>query len=139
MAGRHEVEAAYRSAHYRVDTADGPLLLRVGEPSVPLARLLHQARAQAAALLTAANPASEPLSPAVNQQRNAALLARLVPLGYTLLPSAGVDPAGIWPEEPGVFVIGIPCSVATELARQSGQLAFLWCGAGRAPELVWPG
>ncbi|MGA0585222.1 MAG: hypothetical protein ACO2ER_15120, partial [Castellaniella sp.] len=62
--GGHHLEAAYRAAHYRIDT-EPPLVLRIGEPHPGLRALFPEG----GIFLTACNPRSRRLRPAANGRR----------------------------------------------------------------------
>ena len=51
-----ELVAAYMSTQYRAFTLNGDIVLRIGEPSRAIRRLIQSAGADGAAFLTAENP-----------------------------------------------------------------------------------
>jgi predicted nucleic acid-binding protein len=122
---------AYRRAEYAV--REPPLVIRIGEPNPALDELLRDARA--AAFLTAANPRSEPRSDEENRGRLAELRQALDERQWRYLEGEGRKPGGAW-QEPSFLVLGIAREAASELARRFEQNAFIWCEAGKAPELV---
>ena len=124
--------AAYREAEYVV--RDPPIVLRIGERNGELDALLGESGG--AAFLTAANPGSERLSDEENARRSAALREMLDAAGTAYREGEGRDPRHAWPPEPSLLVLGIARAEAIRLARGLGQNAFVWCEAGRAPELV---
>jgi uncharacterized protein len=121
---------AYEKAHYAL--ASGPVL-RVGERSAELERLLDVHNATAAAFVTAANPRGEPRSHAENAQAMAALRASL---RFPSLDGEGRDPEGRWSPEPSVLILGIPRAEAEALGRRFEQNAIVYVEKGAAPELV---
>lgn len=132
-----DLERAYRRARYRLELADGPLELTIGEHSTELSRLLEHHGARAAAFVTACNPGSLGVDAATNQAAQAALLSAAARLGHPTLPGAATDPEGAWPDEEGVLVLGIDAAAATMLARRFGQNALVWMNVAGIPELVW--
>ena len=96
------------------------------------------------AYLTAWNPGSEPTAQAMNQAAQARLEADLEAAGYPILRGMGVDPAGSWPGEPSVLVLGISRTEAHRLGgcvrpecnrrgrtgcgREDGDSGVLTCG-----------
>lgn len=137
MSADPALDRAYRRAIYRVQLADRPLDLRIGEPSAELARLLGSYRAHGAAFLTACNPGSQPADPLANQAAQAALLDAAARLRCPTLPGLAIDPDGRWPDEESVLVLGLDAATATSLAHRFGQNALVWIGADAEPELIW--
>jgi hypothetical protein len=126
---------AYEGADYVV-LSKPELILRIGEPSSRLDALLEQAGATTAAFVTAANPHSEPRSAKENAPAIAALDEMVRASGYPRHRAEGRDPAGRWPAEPGLLVIGIYLANAVALAGVFGQSAIVFIEKGKAPELV---
>ena len=127
--------AAYEGADYVV-LSRPELVLRVGEHSPRLDVLIEQAGATTAAFITAANPNSEPRSAKENAPAIAALDEMVKASGYPRHRAEGRDPAGRWPAEPGLLVIGIYLANAVALAGLFGQSAIVFIEKGKAPELV---
>lgn len=128
------LDVAYRAARYRV-FAQMPFTLRVGEASAELDALLDSHVATTWAFVTACNPGSQPLSAEENAERMAQLHVLLV--GYPVYPGEGCDPAGEWPAEPSVLVVGISREEAVRVAAVFGQNAILTGVRGGPVELVW--
>jgi hypothetical protein len=128
------LDVAYRAAHYRV-FAQMPFTLRVGEPSAELDALLDSHAATTWAFATACNPGSQPLSAEENAERMSQLHAVLTDCAR--YPGEGGDPAGEWPGEPSVLVVGISREEAVRVAVAFGQNAILTGVRGGAAELVW--
>lgn len=124
---------AYRQARYRVHLPTGTETLTIDAASRPLARLLKCRNARGAAIITACNPASRLQTAAVNRAASARLDVRLAQAGHHRIPTTAVDPAGQWPDEPGVLVVGISRHVARAVAREFGQNALVWVDAGGVP------
>lgn len=122
--------AAYEAAHYVVH---GRFTLRIGRRCAALDALLEAHGAAAAAFVTAANPRGERLTPEQNAAAAAALEASVV---QPFLRGEGRDPAGSWPAEPSLLIIGIARGEAEALARAWRQNALVFVERGGAPELV---
>ena len=124
--------AAYRASEYVV-FAKPELVLRIGEPSAALDRLLEAAGARSAAFLTAANPHSQPRSAA----ENLAALERLErdASAWPVHRGEGRSPDRTW-REPSLLVAGIAREAARTLGRRYGQNAIVFIDKGAAPELV---
>jgi len=130
-----QLHAAYRGADYVV-LSKPELVLRIGEPSSRLDNLLEQSGAATAAFVTAANPNSEARSAKENAPAIAALDEMVKAAGYPRHRAEGRDPAGRWPAEPGLLVVGIYLANAEALGRLFGQNAIVFIEKGKAPELV---
>ena len=129
--------SAYLATSYRVDAPGGRIVLRIGQRSRPLERVLRRSRAQCWAYVTACNPASRSLS----GWRNAARARRLARLaaawGLRTLPGEGVGEDPAWGAEASLLVLGVAPARAIRLARQFGQYAIVVGRRGAAPRLEW--
>jgi hypothetical protein len=131
-----ELRASYTRAVYRVDSASGPMTLRVGDPCPELDRWLEFRQAPCFAFLSAANPGSTPLSAVENRLRHRKLLQRLCEIGFATVAGESYDAAtGGW-REASLLVVAISRPEAISLARDFGQLALLWGEVGGPVELV---
>lgn len=130
------IVAAYRNADYVVLPGNSELVLRAGKASAELDALLAGHGATTAAFLTAANPHSEQRPAEENRAAAAELDRALADVHYSRFPAEGRDPAGHWPTEPGVLVLGIPRAAAEALGRRFGQNAILYIERGSPAELV---
>ena len=127
---------SYRNACYELHLSTGPVVLKVDQPCHELGELLSSAGVSGAALLTAYNPGSIQHTFAQNDAAQRKLKLRLLREGHTLTPATAIDPAGQWPHEPGLLVMGISFADALSAARDFQQLAFLWCNASAVPLLI---
>lgn len=135
---------AYRQAIYRIGAAAGdpaaaPLTFRIDEDDPALTRLLRQHGVDRGAFVTAHNPGSRRLPDTVNQAAQRALEQAVDEAGWPWLPGLALDPAGHWPAEPSLAVLGIGRAAACSLAARFGQNALVWLAAGAGPALVWVG
>lgn len=127
---------AYTQALYRID-GPPPVLLRIGQVSAALAQLHQRHGCASSVFITACNPRSRRLRPAANQRRLRALRRALDVLGRAYLPACGLDPQRLWPDEPGLWVPGLPLRQGLRLARRFGQNAIVWCRDSQPACLVW--
>jgi hypothetical protein len=126
---------AYRETEYRVH-GDAPLVLKIDEPSAPLAALHARLQVASSAFITAANPFSQTCDPLRNDARQRALADELARLGYTAIPGIGQHPANGWPGEPSFLVPGISLDAARALGTKHGQNAIVWSSADAVPQLI---
>lgn len=127
--------AAYRMTDYCVE-ADPPFVLRVGQRSAELDRLMLLHGVDCAAWVTAWNPFSRRASDEDNRVAQEQLERRLRDDGCTLIRGEARDPAGRWPGEPSVLVPGLARRRAVDIGRTCRQHAVLWARRGAAVELV---
>ena len=102
-----EIVEAYRAAIYEVDGPEGLVRLRIDKRDSATDRLLVSAGASTAAFITAYNPASIALCEAENRAAHENLQGELLRGAVPYLPARGVDPRGLWPDEPGFLVLGL--------------------------------
>lgn len=133
------LRAAYRLAHYRIDTGDGGAITRrIGLADAEAdRRLAALGTTQRWAIVTACNPLGVALDEAANATRITALAERLDAAAIRHRPATGLDPEGRWPAEPGALLIDPPEGVAEALGREFGQNAIVTGVPGTAPQLVW--
>lgn len=127
---------AYQAAHYRID-ADPPIVLRIGQAQPALRSLMPSGSETGGIFLTACNPYSRRLRPAANARRLRALRRAVERLGHAWLPGRGLDPLGQWPDEPSLWIPGLPLDEGLRLARRFGQNALVRCGPDTVARLVW--
>jgi hypothetical protein len=129
FSATRRLERPYRETDYRV----GDVVLRIGGPPRPVARLLRRHRS--AAFIVAANPRSRIMPRAINTCRDMRLRATLRRAGFPVVPGTACHPAGDWPAEPGVLALGIGRSYAAVVGRLWGQNAIIVLRRDAAPEL----
>ena len=134
---RESLTAAYCATSYCVSTASGKIRLRIGEASTELARLLAEQHVAGFAVISAENPGSRQLSQDENQQRSAALQARLGAEGFRFLPAENVADQAAWPLEVSFLVLDCDREAAIRLGRAFAQAAVLVGDAAGCPELLW--
>jgi hypothetical protein len=135
--GVHEpVFDAYRRARYPLAAPGGTIELVPDRGSPALRELLRAEGVGTAALITACNPRSVRLPEAENARRMRALRAHPALRALPLLDALGTDPAGHWPAEPSVMILGPRFGQAVAIAHHFGQNAMLWVDAAGCPRLV---
>lgn len=128
-----ELLQAYSKALYRVE---GKLDFRIGEHSVELQRLHARHHARHSHFITAFNPESKRLPAEENALRHSQLGEKLNALGVRRLPSAGLDPDGHWPPEPGYLVFDMAHEDVLTLGRAYEQNAVVAIGPDAVPALI---
>lgn len=131
-----ELIAAYRRTEYRVADGSYAFVLRIDESSDSL-RTCHAAfGVECSAFVTAWNPRSEPTPLDANEAAMARLEAEIESRGLFALRGVGVDPAGDWPGEPSLLVLGLDAEPACALARTFDQHAIVCASEDATPRLV---
>ncbi len=129
---------AYRRTHYHVADQRQSFTMMIDQPCGALQECLRRFQVAEAAYVSAWNPRSEPTDTATNDRAQRALLAEIAMHGWVALQGEGIDPAGQWPPEPSVLVLGIPRARACELGRSYGQNAIVIVNTddGAVPRLM---
>jgi hypothetical protein len=136
---RPDLRQAFEATHYRVSDDPHDFVIRIGQPSKQVQALLWDYSLPSAIFITAYNPQSQRRSPAENLAAQARLRQRLEDLHVTaVLEGAGMDPTGAWPAEPSFLALGLSLDEGIQLSKEFGQKAFVYVGAGKVPELVFP-
>jgi hypothetical protein len=130
------LQASYDAARYRV-LAPVAFTLRVGQRSGALRASYAELGVNSAAFLTACNPRSRRMGMAWNAAAMRRLYAQLQRRRHAWRPGCAADPAGLWPDEESVLLLGIGAGEACQLARQFHQNALLLIGADATPRLHW--
>ena len=137
---KEELEQAYRSTTYWVETPDAWIPLRIGRTSPALDQLLAERRVSSWAFVTSDNPRSQLLRPAENESRRRQLEAELDPDSILRGIGVGAPPAdpgdAPWPPEISFLVLGLGREEALDLGRRHGQLAIVYGTLGAPPELL---
>lgn len=128
--------AAYRATAYRVEAAEPPFVLRIGEASPALQQLYASTGYDCALFITAFNPYGHARDEAANEDAHRALGHRLAALTRHVFEGAGGDTLGDWPAEKSFLALGIVRDVARHLGGAAEQDAIVWCGVDAVPELL---
>lgn len=126
---------AYLATDYRV-WGECPLMLRIGRRNAGLATLYGKHAVEAAAVITAWNPRSEPKTKPENAAAQDRLVAERDRKGLAHLLGEGADPTGQWPPEESRLVLGIDLADAATLGKQFEQNGIVWAGADAVPTLI---
>ena len=108
-----------------------------GETSPKSDAILTLFEAQAAVVITAWNPYSEPKTKEENEAAQQRLEAELKSQGVRFLPATGKGTADEW-TEPSVLALGMGFAAAQELAVKYQQNAYLWIEKGFPAVLIYP-
>lgn len=130
------LRTAYLRAVYSFGEGPSRLELRPGRPCEPLRHWMQDNGLRCVAVLTAFNPGSRSCDSAFNSQAQRALRARISSGGLPYREGCNLDPTGAWPPEDSLLVGNLSLQQARELAREFGQLAFLWSDEGAVPRLI---
>jgi hypothetical protein len=128
---------AYEQAIYEVYDGQETIQINIGQNCPPLDYLIAQSDRPTWALITAANPYSQPLSARENQRRDRRLSKHLKGLQLPLIPAMGKDPTGVWTPEPSWLILGITRPQAIAIGRKFEQNAIVYGELNQAAELQW--
>ena len=130
-----ELQAVYARAVYRVDAQPGPFFLRVGEHSPDLESWLRKQGARSFAFISAANPGSQLLPEAENEDRHRRLVSQVSAAGLRASDGESYAAAGGGWRERSLLIAGLAREAAMAMAREFGQVALLWGETGGPVEL----
>lgn len=134
---QNSFQHAYQAAEYHVYTDAETIILRIDQHNPAFDQLLDKHQALSGCFITAYNPHSQQLEEALNRKTQVDLEHALVALSCTIYAGAGIDPKGLWPQEPSFLALDLPPTTAHELAQQFQQNAYVWIDYGQAPRLIW--
>ena len=126
---------SYRQTDYQVH-GPVPFSLKIGQPSEPLLQLYKQHRCDCAAFITASNPYSEKLDPAVNAQRHLDLMDDLTSRSLIFVEGIGIGQDPNWPGETSSLIFGLALEASRVLGHKFQQNAIVWCDHDAKPELI---
>lgn len=132
-----ELEAAYRSATYCLDTEEGRFVLSIERPTPALAAWMQRTRLHRLVLLTACNPGSRSLDTNVNAQRHRELLRVVDELNLRAWPAVSRDPQGHWPDEPGLGIAEFEDARLDLWLNRFEQNAAVGIEPPDPPRLIW--
>ncbi len=127
---------SYQSANYQIGTGPEALVVRINQYSQSLADLLNRFNRSCAAIITAYNPYSQPLSEAANAAAHKLLQNWLTGSLHPVIESLNTDSSEQWPAEKGFFVLGLDLDTARFLGRKFKQNAIVWIGNTAIPRLI---
>ena len=111
--------------------------LRVGVHSPELAALHRKHSTSCSLFVTAHNPLGRLHGDIENWRSQTELIDVLKVRGFSTVLGSGKHPAGAWPAEPSVLVLGASRDYAAVLAKRYNQLAVLCMGPEAVPEVVF--
>lgn len=120
----------------RGEPESGVFDLRVGKTHPVFDHWLAGQGIRQYAFITAANPASQPLSEEENEHRNQALEGTLRHLVASVLPGISIGDE-YWPPEAGFFALGISAEQAVGQGRLFSQNAIVFGQTGGIAALWW--
>lgn len=129
------LRTAFLATEYRIGDGAWSIDLHPDQPSEALRRWMRDAGYRSATLLTAFNPGSKPFAAATNAAAQRRLRTLIQQRGLPCLEGRNIDPSGRWPTEDSLLVGNLTLADSQELARQFGQLAFLWIDDEAVPRL----
>ena len=131
------LQIAYQQAIYQVYDRDCTIQLQIGKSNSQLNSLLQKYNTSTWALITAANPYSQCLSEAENQQRHELITEYLKYFNFTTIDAVGKDEAGAWTPEQSLFILNINLCDAIAIGREFQQNAIVYGKSNKAPQLIW--
>ena len=138
MAIAAELLSAYEATDFVVFDGGDQWVIKVGLASARLDALLDRHGATRAPVVTAFNPRSRVLAPAVNLARHRSLVRMLEERELPFLLGEGRDPSGRWIAETECIVFGVSLAEGLELARRFDQNAVVFIERGKPPRLEFP-
>ena len=134
-----QFSAAYRKTQYIVHLKSGVVSI---VPEKLNLRCLRRLRLKANirshwVILTPCNPRSKIIPESWNKLRVNKLINIVKVYGYPMFHTVNRDQAGLWPDETGVLIVGIPLPHAIRLAKRFGQNALLAGTSAGPPRLIW--
>ena len=130
-----ETLKAYQEAVFSIFNGEKLIQFKAGLFSQEILTFIKQENIQSAALITAYNPYSKPLSKVENEAAQAKLIERLNELSIRFFRGEGRDAAGLWEPEPSVLALDISLETADKLAMQFEQNAYVWINGDGLPTL----
>jgi len=127
--------ASYHNTHYQVGTGSDAIVLRIGQHSKPLTKLLETLKQSFAAIISAYNPYSQLTSNEANLTAHELLRNYLNHHAYATIESLNVDPSGKWLSEKSFFVPGLDLNTARSIGQQFNQNAIVWIDSEAIPRL----
>ncbi len=131
------LEAAYRSTRFVAIGGGREHVVRVGERSFSVERLMAGHKAVTAAFITADNPYSWPLGRMENGNRRRRFRAVLRQRGLKSVHGAGYGIDGRWPPEESPLIFGLSEATAAGLGRAFRQNAVVFIRRGKPAQLIW--
>lgn len=133
------LQHTYQAAEYHVYTDAETIVLHIGHHNPKLDQLFDQHHALSGCFITACNPRSQQLKDELNLKAQTELELTLKAFSAIIYSGAGIDPKGLWPQEPSFLALDLHPTTAHELSHRFQQNAYVWVDYGQAPRLIWVG
>ena len=131
---KRELENIYLGTTYSVFIESKQYDINIEQPLPEfIQQLIHKEKT--AAILTAWNPRSQPLSLSENHSRNNKLSSKIIE--YTMFNSIGQGDDLSWPAEESFFILGIKRTEVDKLAIEFEQYAYIWIESGKQVSLMF--
>jgi hypothetical protein len=127
---------AYRTTRFVAYDGDREIVALVDRHLPEIDALLERLAARSGVFITAWNPRSVVLSPALNAAAADRLAARVAAERFRALPHRGFSADPAWRPEEGLFVLDIDVDYAVAMAADFGQNAITAVALGRPARLV---
>jgi hypothetical protein len=134
---RDELQRQFRATTYRVYYSGAAIDLKIGQPSPLLDLRLQRCGKLMWALVSAGNPGAVAISETKNHRRHALLTAAASKRYVLIYQALAIAARGTWPPESMLWLPGLHCEAALELARTFEQLAIVAGQRWGLPTLVW--
>jgi hypothetical protein len=128
---------AYRTTRFVAYDGDREIVARVDQHAPEMDALLERLAARSGVFITAWNPRSVVLSPALNAAAADRLAARVAGEGFRALPHRGFSADPSWRPEEGLFVLDIDFAYALAMAADFGQNAVTAVALDRPTVLLF--
>lgn len=128
---------AYRTTRFVAYDGDCEVVALVDRHVPEMDALLQRLGARSGVFITAWNPRSVVLSPALNAPAADRLAARVAGEGFIALPHRGVSADPSWRAEEGLFVLDIDFAYALAMAADFGQNAITVVTPGEPARLLF--
>ena len=128
---------AYRRTDYVVLSADGPVVLRIGEASVALRELHWSMSVTSSVFVTACNPFGQRWSDLENAAANERLRAFFDDRAIHWIAGEGRGEKDDWLPEASVLALGVPADAAPALCVEFQQNAVVAIDDDAVPRLVF--
>jgi hypothetical protein len=132
-----ELIKAYEATTYVIYAEPIRIKFRVGRECRELDRLLEASGHFEWVYMTAFNPYSIPVSEGENDRRQELLCKTLQLNQRDFLRGEGISDNGDWPNEPALFILGMPREKGVAFGRVFEQYAIIHGRIGQASEFAF--
>jgi Protein of unknown function (DUF3293) len=128
--------SAYKATDYVVQGNSLVVVIRIGDHSLLVDKLLAKMHAKNGAFITACNPFRKQLSLGANEYWNRELTRHLSFRGFAFVEGQGRGRTGDWPPEFSILALRISPMEASGIGRRYRQNAIVYVQWARPAELV---